>query len=108
MTCRSTLIAIALVAVLLLPAVSATAKDDGKMVPEVETPGEVKRGRTGLFTTEGGVVSFLRVPKSYDRKKGTRLIVFLHGSNMNGLSYVRSFQARQWCRVLSNLSSIYV
>jgi predicted esterase len=98
MTCRSTLIAIALVAVLLLPAVSATAKDDGKMVPEVETPGEVKRGRTGLFTTEGGVVSFLRVPKSYDRKKGTRLIVFLHGSNMNGLSYVRSFQARQWCK----------
>ena len=33
----------------------------------------------------------------YDAKTGARLIVFLHGSNMNGLEYLRSFEAKKWC-----------
>jgi predicted peptidase len=40
---------------------------------------------------------FLRVPKKYDARNGARLIVFLHGSNMNGLEYLRSFEAKKWC-----------
>ena len=40
---------------------------------------------------------FLRVPKKYDARDGARLIVFLHGSNMNGLEYLRSFEAKKWC-----------
>jgi hypothetical protein len=40
---------------------------------------------------------FLRVPKKYDARNGTRLIVFLHGSSMNGLDYLRSFEAKKWC-----------
>jgi predicted esterase len=40
---------------------------------------------------------FLRVPKSYSAKNGARVIVFLHGSNMNGLEYLRSFEAKKWC-----------
>ena len=31
------------------------------------------------------------------RRNGARLIVFLHGSNMNGLDYLRSFEAKKWC-----------
>jgi predicted esterase len=40
---------------------------------------------------------FLRVPRRYDARNGARLIVFLHGSSMNGLMYLRSFEAKKWC-----------
>lgn len=62
-----------------------------------EAPGKVKPGSTGLLTSkEKGMRYFLRVPKKYDAKNGARLIVFLHGSNMNGLDYLRSFEAMNW------------
>jgi poly(3-hydroxybutyrate) depolymerase len=66
--------------------------------PEVDSPAKVKPGTTGLLKAAGkGMRYFLRVPKKYDARVGTRLIVFLHGSNMNGLDYLRSFEAKKWC-----------
>lgn len=66
--------------------------------PEVDAPAKVKPGATGLLKAVGkGMRYFLRVPKNYDARTGVRLIVFLHGSNMNGLEYLRSFEAKKWC-----------
>ena len=74
----------------------AAAKDDKPY--EVASPAKVRPGTTGLLKSQGkGMRYFLRVPKSYNPKIGARLIVFLHGSNMNGLEYLRSFEARNWC-----------
>lgn len=64
--------------------------------PEVEAPDKVGKGETGLVTAPKGMRYFLRVPKKLDAKDGARLIVFLHGSNMNGLDYLRSFEAMNW------------
>src|SRR5687768_14342489 len=65
---------------------------------EVEAPAKVKPGTTALLKAAGkGMRYFLRVPKKYDARNGARLIVFLHGSNMNGLEYLRSFEAKKWC-----------
>src|SRR5262245_20941928 len=72
----------------------AAAKDD--KLPEAASPDKVKPGQTALLKAGNGMHYFLRVPKDYDPKKGARLVVFLHGSNMNGLSYVRSFEAKRW------------
>ncbi|MHC5038776.1 MAG: hypothetical protein ACYTHM_15820 [Planctomycetota bacterium] len=66
-------------------------------VPEVESPGKAKPGTTAWTRTGQGMVYFLRVPKRFDKEKGARLIVFLHGSNMNGLQYLRTFEAKGWC-----------
>jgi predicted esterase len=75
---------------------TAFAKD--RNPPEVEAPAKVKPGSTGLLKSAGeGLRYFLRVPRRYDPRTGTRLIVFLHGSNMNGLEYLRSFEAKKWC-----------
>src|SRR5437867_3425078 len=68
-------------------------------VPEADVPERVKAGQTALLETKVGAMKmryFLRVPKSFDPKRGARLIVFLHGSNMNGLDYLRSFEAKGW------------
>jgi predicted esterase len=81
---------------LFIVASQATAKDEKP--PEVDSPAKVKPGNTGLLKAAGkGMRYFLRVPKKYDARTGTRLIVFLHGSNMNGLGYLRSFEAKKWC-----------
>jgi predicted esterase len=65
--------------------------------PEIDSPAGVKPGTTGLLKSPGkGVRYFLRVPKKYDARTGARLIVFLHGSSMNGLDYLRSFEAKKW------------
>ena len=81
---------------ILCVAARATAKDDRP--PEFDAPAKVKPGTTGLLKAAGkGMRYFLRVPKSYDARNGARLIVFLHGSNMNGLEYLRSFEAKKWC-----------
>lgn len=67
-------------------------------VLEVDAPAKVKPGTTGLLKAAGkGMRYFLRVPKRYDPNRGARLIVFLHGSSMNGLDYLRSFEAKKWC-----------
>src|SRR5258705_2946071 len=71
-----------------------SAKDDRP--PEVDAPEKVKAGQTALLKAPKGMGYFLRVPKSYDAKTGARLVVFLHGSNMNGLDYVRSFETKHW------------
>jgi len=71
-------------------------KDDKDKLPEVVSPEKVKPGQTALLKAANGMYYFLRVPKGYDAKAGARLIVFLHGSNMNGLQYVRSFEAKHW------------
>src|SRR5688500_10202800 len=82
--------------VLMAGASPAAAKDDKP--PGVDSPAMVKPGATGLLKAPGkGMRYFLRVPKRYNPKDGARLIVFLHGSNMNGLSYLRSFEAKKWC-----------
>jgi pimeloyl-ACP methyl ester carboxylesterase len=74
----------------------AAAKDDKP--PEVDSPAKVKPGATALLKSAGkGMRYFLRVPKRYNPATGARLIVFLHGSNMNGLAYLRSFEAKKWC-----------
>ncbi len=66
--------------------------------PEVDLPAKVKPGTIGLLKAAGkGMRYFLRVPRNYDVRNGARLIVFLHGSNMNGLEYLRSFEAKKWC-----------
>jgi poly(3-hydroxybutyrate) depolymerase len=79
------------IALLLL---AAAFLDDGP--PEAASPEKVRPGQTALLTAPKGMRYFLRVPKSYDAKAGARLVVFLHGSNMNGLSYVRSFEGKRW------------
>ena len=67
--------------------------------PEADSPAKVKPGSTALLKAAGkGMRYFLRVPGRYHAKDGTRLIVFLHGSNMNGLEYLRSFEAKRWCQ----------
>ncbi|HSU69338.1 MAG TPA: hypothetical protein VLJ39_20805 [Tepidisphaeraceae bacterium] len=76
---------------------TAVAKDTPPV--ELDSPARLKAGNTGLVKAAGkGMRYFLRVPRSYDPKRGARLIVFLHGSNMNGLAYLRSFEAKNWCR----------
>jgi predicted esterase len=78
-----------------LPWHAVAAKDDKP--PEVDSLAKVKPGSTALLKGEKGMRYFLRVPKKYDARNGARLIVFLHGSNMNGLDYLRSFEAKKWC-----------
>lgn len=79
---------------LLGAACTAAAQENPR---EVDSPDKVKPGTTGLLTSKGkGMRYFLRVPKSYNPRNGARLIVFLHGSNMNGLAYLRSFEAKGW------------
>jgi predicted esterase len=88
-------IAALLFAVLLFAAGgSAAAKED--KLPEADSPSKVKPGQTALLKAPKGMRNFLRVPKTWDPKKSARLIVFLHGSNMKGLDYVRSFEAKHW------------
>lgn len=66
-------------------------------VPQLSNLSEAKPGDAALLTSADGMDYFLRLPKSYDPEKGARLIVFMHGSNMNGLTYLRSFEAAKWC-----------
>jgi predicted esterase len=81
---------------LLLVTAHAVAKETKP--PEVDSPAKVKPGGTALVTARGkGMRYFLRVPKKYNPRYGARLIVFLHGSNTNGLAYLRSFEAKKWC-----------
>jgi poly(3-hydroxybutyrate) depolymerase len=81
---------------LLFVASLATAKDEKPL--EVDSLAKVKPGTTGLLKASGkGMRYFLRVPKKYNATNGARLIVFLHGSSMNGLDYLRSFEAKKWC-----------
>jgi len=81
---------------LLLNASLAMAKDNKPA--EFDSPAKVKPGTTGLLKAAGkGMRYFLRVPKRYNAITGSRLIVFLHGSNMNGFEYLRSFEAKKWC-----------
>src|SRR5688572_5725457 len=62
-----------------------------------EAPAKLKPGQTGLLKSKAkGMGYFLRVPKKFDAKAGARLVVFLHGSNMNGLDYLRSFESMNW------------
>lgn len=86
--------AVAIVALIAAAPPAAEAKDD--KVPEAASPDKVKPGQTALLKAANGMRYFLRVPKGYDSKQGARLIVFLHGSNMNGLMYVRSFEGKHW------------
>jgi poly(3-hydroxybutyrate) depolymerase len=78
---------------LAFPALAKDAKP-----PEAASPDKVKPGTTALLkAADKGMRYFLRVPRNYDATKGARLIVFLHGSSMNGLDYLRSFEAKKWC-----------
>lgn len=87
-----------LIAILVaLPTVGPLCARDPK-VPEADSPQEAKPGKVALLTSPKGMRYFLRVPRGYDKDEGGRLIVFLHGSNMNGLTYLESFEEARWCR----------
>ncbi len=75
---------------------AGTASAKVKKLKEAARPGDVKPGKSALLKSPKGMHYFLRVPKKYKAKDGARLVVFLHGSNMNGLSYLRSFEAKRW------------
>ncbi|MEM7260374.1 MAG: hypothetical protein AAF488_00185 [Planctomycetota bacterium] len=80
----------------LLVAWVLTAPNPTEEIPIAASPREVEPGQTRLLTSGKGMRYFLRVPASYDAKKGARVVVFMHGSNMNGLTYLRSFEAKRW------------
>jgi predicted esterase len=86
--------AVMLVVASLFVAPPLAAKDDKP--PEVDSPARVKPGQTALLKSAKGMRYFLRVPKDYQAKTGARLVVFMHGSNMNGLMYVRSYEGKRW------------
>lgn len=67
-------------------------------VDVVATPADARPGKIALLTSGKGMKYFLRVPRGYDEGKGARLIVFMHGSNMNGLQYLQTIEAERWCR----------
>lgn len=74
---------------------SAMARD--KKPEEFDSPEKVKPGTTGLLKAPAkGMRYFLKVPRKYDANKGSRLIVFLHGSNMNGLDYLKTIESQKW------------
>src|SRR6476469_4660266 len=82
--------------IFLFAASTLLAKEDKP--PEVDSPTKVRPGMTAMLKSAGkGMRYFLRVPKNYNPQTGARLIVFLHGSNMNGLAYLRSFESKKWC-----------
>src|SRR5215203_5357390 len=87
--------AVLLALALSIPASASAAKDNKP--PEVDAPAKVKPATTGLLKAGKGMRYFLRVPKRYNATTGARLIVFLHGSSMNGLQYLQSFEAKKWC-----------
>jgi predicted esterase len=88
--------AIAAFAALSLASCPVAAKDDD-WPKLVESPEKVKPGETRMLKAPKGMTYFLRVPNSYDPKKGARLVVWMHGSNMNGMAYVGSFEEKRWC-----------
>lgn len=65
-------------------------------IPEAASPKDARPGQVSLLKSPKGMRYFLRVPSSCYTKRGARLIIFLHGSNINGLSYLRSFEAKKW------------
>jgi predicted esterase len=74
---------------------SAVARD--KKPDEFGSPSELKPGTTGLLIEPvKGMKYFLKVPRRYDARKGARLIMFLHGSNMNGLDYLKTIDSNRW------------
>jgi predicted esterase len=75
---------------------TALAKDKKPPVPSAEKPEDVKKGKTALLKAPKGMVYFLKVPKKYDPKVGAPLLVFMHGSNMNGMQYLPMFGAKKW------------
>src|SRR5215204_1893314 len=87
--------AVSTAAFLALLPLTASAKDAKPL--EFDSPANLKPGTTGLLKSPKGMRYFLRVPKRYNPATGARLIVFLHGSSMNGLDYLRSFEAKKWC-----------
>ncbi len=67
-------------------------------VDEVDAIAELRPGKVALATSEKGMKFFALVPRSYDERDGARLIVFLHGSNMNGHQYLETIDSQRWCR----------
>ncbi|MGJ8697692.1 MAG: hypothetical protein ACSHYF_15345 [Verrucomicrobiaceae bacterium] len=67
-------------------------------VDEIDSPTEAKSGKIALLKSAKGMSYFLRLPRGYKEDDGARLIMFLHGSNMNGLQYLETFEAQRWCK----------
>ena len=84
------------IACLLLAPTAAWTKDKKPPVKSAEKPEDVKKGKTALLKAPKGMVYFLKVPKKYDPKVGAPLLVFMHGSNMNGMQYLPMFGAKKW------------
>ncbi|MEO6711222.1 MAG: hypothetical protein ABIP42_16700 [Planctomycetota bacterium] len=87
---------LAFVILTLSPAVALASVGDDKPA-QFDSPAKLKPGQTGLLKSKSkGMAYFLRVPRKFDPKASARLVVFLHGSNMNGLDYLRSFESMSW------------
>jgi predicted esterase len=93
-------ILIAMLAFCLVSPSRVRAEGKKDPVPGAESPADVKPGSTAWLKSKSKnqTVYFLRVPRSYDPKKGVRMIVFLHGSNMSGYSYLATFVSQGWCK----------
>ena len=74
------------------------AQDDDEAVNEFDSISEMEPGDTGLLKAADGMDYFLSIPESYDETKGARLVIFLHGSNMNGRAYMQGIEQKKWCK----------
>ncbi|MGH7149706.1 MAG: hypothetical protein ACREIU_03350 [Planctomycetota bacterium] len=73
--------------ILLLPLLAAQGKEGA---PKVE-PGKVAQRRA-----RNGWTYALRIPKSYDGKRGARALLILHGSNLSGRAYLETVVSAGW------------
>jgi predicted esterase len=76
---------------------TAAHAQKNETVPRLSDLSQAKPSEAALFVSSDEMEYFLRLPKNYDAEKGARLIVFMHGSNMCGLTYLRSFEGAKWC-----------
>ncbi|HET6201398.1 MAG TPA: hypothetical protein VFI25_01200 [Planctomycetota bacterium] len=75
----------------LVPALFLLLGAQGKGKPEPVEPGKVVGRRA-----DNGMTYALRIPKSYDAKRGARALLVLHGSNMSGRAYLETIAAAGW------------
>ena len=67
-------------------------------VDEIDGPTEARPGKVALLTSGKGMKYFLRIPRGFQKDKGARMILFMHGSNMNGWQYLETIEEKRWCR----------
>ena len=71
---------------------AAQGKDGGGK----DGAGKAEPGKLSDLRARNGWTYALRIPKSYDGKRGARALVILHGSNMSGRAYLDTVVAAGW------------